>query len=138
MICLSVTSETRHDTRDQRESLRGRATWTKSGQNSSNFGKFWKILEKICTHWCSDLLYQLYYLITLINIMRFVFLGKSLKLTWFWFLGDFCSWRFAFYMLSQTELLSLCSINTNVAYINVLLLFGRNFPLFRGDVLPLR
>ena len=55
MICLSVTSETRHDTRDQRESLRGRAPRSYSGQISPNlkiFGEVWKILEKICTHWC--------------------------------------------------------------------------------------
>ena len=49
VICLSVTSETRYDTRDQRESLRGGAPRTKSGQIFTNFGKFWKILGKICT-----------------------------------------------------------------------------------------
>ena len=31
VICLSVTSETRHDTRDQRESLKGRAPHPISG-----------------------------------------------------------------------------------------------------------
>ena len=46
---MSVTSETRNDTRDQRESLRGGAPRTKSGQIFTNFGKFWEILGKICT-----------------------------------------------------------------------------------------
>ena len=49
VICLSVTSETRHDTRDQRESLRGRAPLTKTAQILKNFAKFIEILEKICT-----------------------------------------------------------------------------------------
>ena len=38
--------------------------------------------------------------------------------------------EFAFYMLSQAELLSICSINIYVAKINVLLLFGIHLSIF--------
>ena len=51
VICLSETSETRHDTRDQRESLRGRAPHPISGWNLGNFGKFWKILGNFGKFW---------------------------------------------------------------------------------------
>ena len=37
VICLSEMSETRHDTRDQRERLRGSKPRTKAGQNSLYF-----------------------------------------------------------------------------------------------------
>ena len=49
VICLTVTSETRNDARDQRESLRGGAIRTKSGQIFIIFVKFWEVLGKICT-----------------------------------------------------------------------------------------
>ena len=50
VICLSVTSETRHDTRDQRESLRGRAPRPYSGQISLNFGEnMYTLILFICS-----------------------------------------------------------------------------------------
>ena len=51
VICLSGTSGTRHDTRDQRESLWGRAPHPISGWNLGNFGKFWEILENLEKFW---------------------------------------------------------------------------------------
>ena len=39
VICLSETSETRNDTRDLRESLRGRAPLIKTGYILENFGQ---------------------------------------------------------------------------------------------------
>ena len=50
VVCLSVTSETRHDMRDQRKSLRGRAPRSYSGQISPNFEKF-RILESLEKNW---------------------------------------------------------------------------------------
>ena len=47
VICLSVTSETRHDTRNQKESLRGRAPRPYSGHISLNFGGFWDKYEHL-------------------------------------------------------------------------------------------
>ena len=55
VICLSVTTETRYDTRDQRESLRGRLT----GLKTDNFKDFWEILGNF-VFWDGHTVWQLW------------------------------------------------------------------------------